>query len=467
MGRPRQRGIDRRPDRAGRAPGITSATSATAHSAPLEQVTPKPSLAALSGGRQQLLDLAGEGHLDLVQYDGPMAGFHERTLRRRLGRFHAVQVLPNINTKDPNLRFVDITGDGHPDILISEDTVFTWYESLAKDGFAPATRSPKSWDEEKGPRLVFSDPTQSIFLADMVGDGLSDIVRIRYGEVCYWPNLGYGRFGAKVTMGNAPVFESPDLFDPRRIHLADIDGSGNSDIIYVGHDGISLYFNQSGNFWSPPHRLSHFPRVDSLTSIAAMDLLGNGTACLVWSSPLALGRAPAHALHRPHGRAEAAPPRLHDEQHGRGDRGSVHGLHEILSAGPPGRPSVGDEAAVSRPRHRAGREPRSRLQHQARQHLSLSSRLLRRRRARVPRVRLCRTEDAESVVGRIRPAAGRDQDLVPQRRLSRRRQARGLFQGPGQPGIFLPATRRRAFLPDTDASARPHVSTKCARRRAP
>jgi Insecticide toxin TcdB middle/C-terminal region/Insecticide toxin TcdB middle/N-terminal region len=195
--------------------------------------------------------------------------------------------VPNINTRDQNLRFVDITGDGFPDILISEDTVFTWYKSRAKEGFAPARRSRKSWDEEKGPNLVFSDPTQSIFLADMVGDGLSDIVRVRYGEVCYWPNLGYGRFGAKVTMGNAPVFESPDLFDPRRIHLADIDGSGNSDIIYVGHDGIALYFNQSGNFWSPPKRLSHFPRVDSLTSIAAMDLLGNGTASLVWSSPLA------------------------------------------------------------------------------------------------------------------------------------------------------------------------------------
>ena len=254
---------------------------------PVEQVTPKPSLAALSGGRQQLLDLAGEGHLDLVQYDGPMAGFYERNSDGGWERFTPFKSLPNINTKDPNLRFVDITGDGFPDILISEDTVFTWYESLAKDGFAPARRSPKSWDEEKGPKLVFSDPAQSIFLADMVGDGLSDIVRIRFSEVCYWPNLGYGRFGAKVTMGNAPVFESPDLFDPRRIHLADIDGSGNSDIIYVGHDGISLYFNQSGNFWSPPQRLSHFPRVDSLTSIAAMDLLGNGTACLVWSSPLA------------------------------------------------------------------------------------------------------------------------------------------------------------------------------------
>ena len=81
-------------------------------------------------------------------------------------------------------------------------------------------------DEEHGPRLVFADSAQSIYLADMSGDGLTDLVRIRNGEVCYWPNLGYGRFGAKVTMDNAPWFDAPDLFDQRRIRLADIDGSG-------------------------------------------------------------------------------------------------------------------------------------------------------------------------------------------------------------------------------------------------
>ena len=56
---------------------------------------------------------------------------------------------------------------------------------------------------------MFADGTQSIYLADMSGDGLSDLVRIRNGEVCYWPNLGYGRFGAKVTMDRSPGSTSP------------------------------------------------------------------------------------------------------------------------------------------------------------------------------------------------------------------------------------------------------------------
>ena len=48
----------------------------------------------------------------------------------------------------------------------------------------------------------------------MSGDGPNDIVRVQNGEVCYWPNLGHARFGAKVTMANAPVFERARAFRP-------------------------------------------------------------------------------------------------------------------------------------------------------------------------------------------------------------------------------------------------------------
>ena len=89
----------------------------------------------------------------------------------------------------------------------------------------------------------------------MCGDGLTDLVRVRNGEVCYWPNLGYGRFGAKVTSTTRRASTTPDLYDPRRMRLADIDGSGPADLIYLGRDGARLYFNRSGNSLSERARL--------------------------------------------------------------------------------------------------------------------------------------------------------------------------------------------------------------------
>lgn len=253
---------------------------------PLQRVASMPSLASLGGGRQQLLDLAGDGQLDLAQFAEPLPGFYERAEDESWAPFRTFRNLPNVRWDDLNLRFVDLNGDGHADVLITEDEVSTWHPSLAEEGFGPARQVRQALDEETGPKLVFADGEQSIYLADMCGDGLADLVRIRNGEVCYWPNVGYGHFAAKVTMDNSPRLDNDDQFDQRRVRLSDIDGSGTNDIIYVGRDGVHLYFNQSGNRWSEARRLTRFPRVDNLSSVAAADLFGNGTACLVWSSPL-------------------------------------------------------------------------------------------------------------------------------------------------------------------------------------
>ena len=252
--------------------------------APVELVAAKPNLAL--AGAAQFMDLAGDGQPDLVVLDGPIPGFYEHDEEESWQPFRPFNSRLNRDMRDPNLKLVDLDGDGHADVLISEDDAFVWHSSLAEDGFGPASRVAQALDEEKGPRLVFADGTQSIYLADLSGDSLTDLVRIRNGEVCYWPNLGYGRFGSKVTMDGAPWFDNPDQFDHKRVRLADIDGSGTTDIIYLHRDGVRLYFNQSGNSWSQPHLLKVFPRIDDVVSIVPADLLGNGTACLVWSSPL-------------------------------------------------------------------------------------------------------------------------------------------------------------------------------------
>ena len=262
---------------------------------PTEVVARKPAV-GLAGGAQ-FLDLAGDGQVDLVQMEGALRGFYERTEDANWVPFQPFISWPDLNIHDPDLKFVDLTGDGHADLLITEGETLSWYPSLAEAGFGLAVRINLPSDEEKGPRLVFSDGTQSIYLADLSGDGLSDLVRICNGEVCYWPNLGYGHFGAKVTMDNAPWFDSPDLFDQRRIRLADTDGSGTTDILYLQRSGVQIYFNQSGNSWSEAVALPQFPPVDNISVVQALDLLGNGTACLVWSSPLpGAARRPMHYL---------------------------------------------------------------------------------------------------------------------------------------------------------------------------
>jgi RHS repeat-associated protein len=252
---------------------------------PLERVATVPATATRNE-RAQLLDLAGDGQLDLVDFSGSTTGFYERTERGRWENFTPFTNLPAVDWGDGNVRFVDLNGDGHADVLITDLDVFTWHPSLAEAGFGPAHMVHTALDEKKGPRLVFADGTQSIYLADMNGDGLSDLVRIRNGEICYWPSHGHCQFGGCVPMDGCPRFDSDDQFDQRRIRLADIDGSGNTDIIYLARDGARLYFNQSGNRWSEPTLVRTFPLMDNVSSVMAVDLLGTGTTCLVWSSAL-------------------------------------------------------------------------------------------------------------------------------------------------------------------------------------
>jgi RHS repeat-associated protein len=261
---------------------------------PASLVAQRPSFAALGAGRQRLLDLAGDGELDLVDFGGTNPGLQERSADGTWRPFRPFASLPNIDWNAPDLRFIDLTGDGSADALIADDEVFTWYPSLAEEGFAAAecTRQPR--DEEQGPHIVFADGTQTIFTADMSGDGLHDLVRIRNGEVSVWGNLGYGQFGARIAMDNAPWFDAPDRYDPARIRLADVDGSGTTDIIYLGDDGARLHINRSGNSLSDA-RVLPFPTTTDHASVQVADLLGNGTACLVWSSAL-----PGHAQNPAH-----------------------------------------------------------------------------------------------------------------------------------------------------------------------
>jgi len=257
---------------------------------PMALVSQKTSINGLRNGNVSLQDLEANGQKQLVIGSDSLQGFHQLTtiegkVEPEVDAFVPFSSIPNRDWKGASTRFIDLNGDGKAELVISEENVFLWYESLGKEGYQEAKTSLKPFDED-APSMLFADTAESIYLADFSGDGLTDIVRIRNGEVCYWPNLGHGRFGKRVNMSHAPLFDHADGYDPKYLHLVDISGTGVSDILYLGGTGFNAYINLSGNGWSNGKEISPFTSMDNSGRLSVADILGTGTACIIWSSDL-------------------------------------------------------------------------------------------------------------------------------------------------------------------------------------
>src|SRR5262249_10030757 len=154
-----------------------------------------------------------------------------------------------------------------------------------ESGYDEPRTVPRRHDLTTFPDVYFDDPSGRLRLADMSGDGLNDIVLVHDGRIDYWPNMGYGRFGPRITMAN-PIYNPPRIgyrFDPRRLFLLDLDGTGCADLVYVDVDRVHFWFNQSGNAWSEGKTIHGTPPVTDLTALQFTDFYGTGTATLVWS----------------------------------------------------------------------------------------------------------------------------------------------------------------------------------------
>jgi len=227
-------------------------------------------------------DMAGDGRADLLVLAESVQGFYETTADGTWETFKPIPALPSFRLSDPNVRLVDLTGDGLTDVLMTRDHHFLWWECRGEDGYAAPQAIERVHDLAEFPDVSFDDLSGRVRLADMNGDGLNDIVLIHNGRVDYWPNLGYGRFGKRVTMAQAPRLGHN--FDPARLFLADLDGSGCADLVYMDFDRVYFWFNRSGNSWSEAQVIYGTPPVTTATAIQFADVFGTGTTALVWSS---------------------------------------------------------------------------------------------------------------------------------------------------------------------------------------
>lgn len=240
----------------------------------------------------QLLDANGDGRADLLVSDQTLSGYFslnfDGTWNTR--SFQKYEFAPSFNLKDPEVRMVDLDGDGITDAVRSGTRMECFFQDKEK-GWGEAIQVDRKRLEEF-PDVNFSDPR--VKWADMSGDGLQDIVMIHDGRIDYWPSLGRGKWGRRVTMSNSPRF--PLDYDPRRILIGDVDGDGVADIVYVSDRSVTLWINQSGNGWSDPIQIVGTPSVSDQDSIRLVDLLGTGVSGILWSRDVSQSTRPMFFL---------------------------------------------------------------------------------------------------------------------------------------------------------------------------
>ena len=246
----------------------------------LELVGEKPSMIANS--QYQLVDLDRNGQLDCLVFSEGGSGYYEQDLQtQEWGSFQNFKNTP----KGSNLYSfsMDLDGEGVADILqLNSDGGAIWYNSKGKDGYA----DPEPIQIPKGIPLSAKSSSQELFtLADMTGDGMQDLVLIRNNTVSYWPHMGYGVFGEEVVMEGNFQFDNLYEFDITRLLLADVDGTGTTDLIYIGIDKIKIYSNHSGNRFELQCTLDQLGMaLTNFDRLEIIDLLGDGVKSLVWST---------------------------------------------------------------------------------------------------------------------------------------------------------------------------------------
>ena len=228
----------------------------------------------------RLTDSDGNGALDL-EVSSPLAGFFQTDGIGGFKAFKKYEQVASVAYPDPAMRYVDLTGDGLADILMTRDHHFLWCESLGEKGYAPARMVERIYDSDQFPDVYFDDPQGRLRLADMTGDGLADMVLLHDGRIEYWPNRGYGRFGPRRVMKTPPSIGAD--FDPKRFFLVDLDGSGCADIVYVRHGSVSFWSNQCGIGWSGERIIYGTPPATDSDDLQFIDLFGTGTSVLVFS----------------------------------------------------------------------------------------------------------------------------------------------------------------------------------------
>lgn len=199
------------------------------------------------------VDLDGDGDKDILTSKGWWAN-------DGIGHFTFMHA---INTYLVLVTHGDVDGDGDIDLIARTgvqvgNIVVTFFGTVLNDGLGNFSDG-----FSLGPQ-----PTGTMYgvLHDLDGDGDQDLVLGGQASyVGYYPNLGGGTFGARVSI---------PLYTGGRPHVADMDGDGDADLVVAGASPGARWFANNGS--------AVFAIADTLTTSTASveffsgDVTGDG-----------------------------------------------------------------------------------------------------------------------------------------------------------------------------------------------
>jgi hypothetical protein len=241
------------------------------------QALPLPSLVTPD---VDFVDLHGNGLPDVVEMNGVVR--YWRNLGD--GQFdlpRPMQDAPPHRLHDPGVQFIDANGDGRVDLLVT---------AVPLSGYYPMSDSP-AWDRKsfqpyaQAPTVSFED--SEVKLLDLDGDGITDVLRSGSRFECFFndpdPQRAWQRT-AFVERQDLDRFPNVNFSD-QRIRLADMTGDGLQDIAAI-HDGhIDYWPNLGYGRWGRRIRMRHSPRFPfgyDPQHILLGDVDGDGLADLVY-----------------------------------------------------------------------------------------------------------------------------------------------------------------------------------------
>jgi len=275
-------------------------------------------------GRAQLLHLAddwvhladmdGDGISDLIQTTYPWEVYYH--LNQGDGSWGERKKMSLQDTAPPapyqydNAKTSDLDFDKRMDVVMSTEAGYRVWFNLAEGRYSEEVTTAGARHEGRVLQFSYS----GVHLADMNGDRLSDVARIRPATVIYCAGMGYSHFADSVEIPIPDtVLKDGANSQVARARLEDLNGDGLADLVVERAEANELWYwlNLGTHAFPPRHVVTDMPTLLSpSTATRWADLNGNGTTDLVYADSKAASRIVALDISELAGGSGAARPNL-------------------------------------------------------------------------------------------------------------------------------------------------------------